>query len=361
MKRKILLIPLTVFSLIGCNKNENKNGKVYLNTGSLIDNEATKILFTDLKGMIYDKNSFLLAVYPGEKSSCGCWLNFSDNLNSFVKENKEIVYKINYGLLEDNRESFGLDYLSDRPTFAIFKDGKLHKQWVYNKAGDDQDLFTSKTYFKNLVNKYTVAPKVLFLDQTMLDEKIKTDEFVVMYEWKSCPDCTYCLPNAVYPYFKKGNNKDKKDIYIIDLQIKGLLLDEEGNYAPNNENYINFKNEHGLSKKGNEDFGYNNGYVPTFQYYKNGKLESSSVYFNDVIGYNEQTSTYFIEDTFYTNERSSKLRYLDDFEGEKSLLGLNIPSEQLNINSETNKASWKKEYAEIVHNPYLYAFFDYYL
>lgn len=356
--RKIILFASLFPMLISCSSKIDNNHKVYLNYGSLIDESSEKINYTQLKSLITDKTSFFLAVYPGENSTCGCWTTFSDNLDVFVKENKEIVYKINYELLEEEKEKYGLNYYNDRPIFALFENGKLFKQWVYDQAKEENDLFKSKAYLKTLINKYSITPKTLFINQTMLDEKIKSDEFMIMYEWKSCPDCTYCLPNVIYPYFQNKNNQNRKDLYIIDLQIKGILLDEEGKFNKNNPNYEAFKNKYGLSEEGNLDYGYNTGYVPTLQYIKNGKIQSSCVYFNDKISKNNDNK-YYISSSFFSENRIHKLDYLNNYDGEKVLQGLEVDEDELDINDAS--ISWKKEYAAKKHNPLLRAFLDYYL
>lgn len=356
MKKKILCTLPLILCLLSCQNNQNSE-RTLLTYGSLIDDGITYINKSELNIMMLDEENFILVLYPGEDSTCGCWTVFRDNLNQYAKDNERIIYAINSFLLMGNSDdSYGLTLPTDRPSLVVMENGSLKQEWVYN-ARDTQKFFTSSTYLEEHLNEYTISPKLIYIDEELLNEYVNVspmDDFNVLYTWKSCSDCTYCLPNAVFPFIETHNSFKK--LYVIDLEVEGLLL-EDGVKNRENENYLNFLNEYGLTATGNQTFGYDRGFVPTFQHYEKGVLKDADTYFNDAISLVGEK--YIVTRTFFTEERINNLNYLNNFTGTKVLEGLEIEESDLNITS--NSVSWKKEAAAQYHNPLLEAFLSTYL
>ncbi|MCD8204472.1 MAG: hypothetical protein LUC16_01405, partial [Coprobacillus sp.] len=178
--------------------------------------------------------------------------------------------------------------------------------------------------------------------------------FHVMYEWSTCPDCQYCLPEVVIPWFR--NNETSTTLYIIDLAVEGILI-SDGVSSKTNESYIEFMTRYGLNESGNETYGYTEiGVVPTFQYREKGEIKDAAVYFNDEISY-EVDKGYYISNSFYSSERISNLKYLT---GDVTpLLGMSVSENEIDINGDEISII-KDEFAKY-HTPLLEAYFDYYL
>ncbi len=356
-KKSLVLIPILILSLVGC--DNTKSGEINLSYGSLIDSEATLINRSTLKSMCDNEESFILVVYPGEDSHCSCWQNFSKVIDSYVNEHEQIVYKINYGNLGGENNEFGLSIYSDRPTVSFFSQGKLHTEHVYNTK-NEQSFFKNLSSFEDLVEESTNSPHVIYIDEDILESWVNENEtFTIMYEWSTCPDCQYCLPNVVIPFFETETKRD--NLYLIDLAVEGILINN-GVQDKNNESYINFMNKYGLSEKSNEMFGYTEiGVVPTFQYYKNGVICDAAVYFNDEIEISENGKSATIVDSFYSEKRQEYLTgaYSEDVTN-PILVGLTYSEDDIN-DLGNNEYEVKHSSMARYHDPLLINFLSYYL
>ena len=123
------------------------------------------------------------------------------------------------------------------------------------------------------------------------------------------------------------------------------------------EQYQKLKDDYGLSVTGNSVFGYQEGVVPTTQYYKRGVLTDASVYFNDAI--EENNGVFTVKDSYYTDERVSNLHYLEDVKFTTCLKGLTIQNNDI-LYTKTGQPYWSQEDAAKYHTPLLKAFLDYY-
>ncbi|MGM9874153.1 MAG: hypothetical protein ACI31G_04515 [Bacilli bacterium] len=351
MKKTILCLLPSLMILSAC----TKDNKTLITFGSDFDTSATKITYDDLKIKIIDEQSFVLAIYPGENSTCGCWTQFSGVIDDYVKQNSTIIYKINYELLDSETNRYGLTYYSDRPTLALFEKGKLKKEWQYVTKNIDP-LFKSTIQLEKTLKEVIFEPKLIYINQEQLDEKIANDNFTVCYVWASCPDCQFAMPNVVIPYYE--DNLNDEQLYLFDCEIEGILL-EDGIKNSSNENYTKFKNDYKLSTEGDSVFGYATGYVPTFQRYENGNLKSALTYLNDAVSVNEQ-GNYYISRSFFTSERLEDLEYLNNFNGTKIIEGIEVSEDDLIFNSDRTRYSWDKEKANVYHKPLLEKFLSYY-
>ena len=112
-----------------------------------------------------------------------------------------------------------------------------------------------------------------------------------------------------------------------------------------------------LSEDGSKTFGYGKGVVPTLQFYLAGSLSDACVFFNDEVAQKEDGS-YYISNSFYSEERLTSLKYLDNVEN-KVLKGMAIPEEDV-VKTESGYMFWSQEKAASYHTPLLISFLDTY-
>ena len=220
-------------------------------------------------------------------------------------------------------------------------------------------MFQTLSGLRKVVKKIAKDPQYFYVDQEYLDNALFTikEDVVVHYIWYFCPDCNDCFPEVLLPY-SKANNLSKK-IWIMDLAIEGLLFDH-GAFNKNSPGYIEFLHDHKMSSyEGNEEFGYDRGFVPTTQYWHNGELVDMNVYFNDEVTKNDE-GQFVLSRSYYSEERVQHLGYTNEV-----LQGKTLPEEQVNVsvNSETGveSYSWKMDYARLYHKPILEAFLNKYV
>ncbi len=345
----LVLACLFALPLCGC---ESSKGAIKLTYGSEIDEEATQIRTGDLQTMCENKESFILVLYPGEDSTCTCWTTFSRVINEYVTKETRIIYKMN-GLSLSDKNDYDLSIRTDRPTLSIFNEGKKEYEWIYDSKST-QSYFKKESDLEDQLNEYTVEPSLIYIDEDRLSELVSSKKtFHVMYEWSTCPDCQYCLPEVVIPWLRE--NETSTTLYVIDLAVEGILI-SNGVSDKNNKSYIDFMTKYGLNESGNETYGYTEvGVVPTFQYRVKGEIEDAAVYFNDEVSYDESKG-YYISNSFYSEERITNLKYLG---GDVTpLLGMSVSETELDINGDSISPI-KSEFAKY-HTPLLKAYFEYY-
>ncbi|MCD8204086.1 MAG: hypothetical protein LUB56_03070 [Coprobacillus sp.] len=350
IKGLILACFVAIPLLGGCSKEE---GEIKLTYGSEIDTEATEIRVSQLEQMVGNKESFILVLYQGSGAeTCTCWKDFSKVIDEYVQDETRIIYKMNGLSLPDNNE-YKLSIQTDRPTLSIFRDGVKAYEEIYDPK-NNQGYFKHTSDLKDYLNERTSEPDLIYIDEEGLDSLIHSRKvFSVMYEWSTCPDCQYCLPEVVIPYFK--NNIVTSKLYIIDLAVEGILLND-GVASKSNESYIEFMNKYGLNEGSNSVYGYTEiGVVPTFQTWEKGEVIDAAVYFNDEISY-EESKGYYVSNSFYSSERIENLKYLDG--NVTPILGMSVSEDMLDI-SEDGVSIIKDEFAKL-HTPLLEAYFDYY-
>lgn len=346
MKKSLLLLPITLLSitvLTGCGK---PSGELKLTYGSLIDETYTDLTYANLESKIDQDENFFLVTYPGKDSTCSCWRVFEMLINSYVKNNVEIIYGVDVYQIIGKSNTFNLSLSESSPSIALFKKGRLIEQIPYS-VKSPQPFYKDYAELIRLIDEKTEEPDAIYVDQNIIDNAIADKEdFVIMHTYSSCPDCSYCLPNVIAPYVV--NNDLEEDIWIIDLN----------NIKDDKTLWQQYKDNYGLSASTNNKFGYNLGYVPTAQAYKNGVLVSASVYFNDTVTY--ENNEYKILDSFYSEERIANLDYLNDFEGIKIIEGMTLSSDDVNVYNDFQYVAWKQDKANQYHKPLLEAFLNYY-
>ena len=325
----IILIPI----LASCGGN---NSKSILTYGTYIDKTAIEINGSKLFSKL-NKENFVLAIHPDE-GSCGCWSTFSSVIDTVVELKNLTIYKTSFREINDELYKIGFQRFDDQPSFYIVANNKIVKSYYYSD-NSVHNLFINENLLYEEVGNRINYPKMFIIDETMLNEKTHLQEATIYYYKDNCDDCSYYTPNELVPYLLNNNIKD--NIYAINIE----------NYNSDPEIYQTFKDNHYLSNKNNQDYGYNNGYVPTLQYYQNGNLKDMMVYFNETI------SDGVIVDSYYSEARQSKLNYLDGLTT-KVLTGATVKSEDLN---EAKNGFISKEKGASYYHDFSLAFLNKYL
>lgn len=342
--KKLLLIPFLFIPLCSC--GEVINRPVQLTYGTLINEEATQLTADTFDTKVSNNENFLLTIYPKD-STCGCWRTFSYIINRAVKDEHLQVYKyyvqdIDSSAYMKNMGEFYRVY--NAPTFYIIEDGKIAKSYKYNVSNE---MYNSYEKFLNEVDARCYRPKIMEVNEEYLTSHPLNNN-IICYARNSCQDSIYATNHALIPYFKEHTNKSY--IYYFDLdpyRNKDMTL------------YQNKKDEYLLSTKNNPTFGFGDGVVPTYQYYKDGKLVDMCIYFNDgVLTYNQDDNCYYSLETYYAGERLNAFHYLDQCIN-KDLSKIKIPQEDtVEFN---NMHFWKEDKAATYYNNILTCFLNTYL
>ena len=353
-KRILIILPFIAIAatgLVGCRSN-SKKGKARITYGTLVDNEATLIKYSELQVKMSDKENMLLAVWQ-DSEVCGCWTDFKIVLNNYVKQYNTKVYYIARSQFSDDDDSFGLSLLNgtSKPTFAIMKEGKKAAEFIYGP--DYMPLFTTVDGLRKAVEKVADDPQYYYVDQNYLDNALfieKNDKVVVQYIWHSCPDCNHAFPYVMKPYSE--SNTFKTQVWLIDLEVPGLLLNAAEEKDKTNANYVKFLKDHHMSAEGDEVFGYDRGFVPTTQVWEKGELKDMNVYFNDEIS--KVDGSYKVTRSFFSEERVKNLGYTSTV-----LEGMTIGEDE--VKDYGGIYAWNNDAAMKHHKPLLEAFLDKYV
>ena len=326
--------------LNGCG-NVNKTQLTY---GTLTTDTAVQLTPSEFDTRYDAGENFLLAIYPKD-SSCLCWEHFEYVINQAVEKDNLLIYKyyaqevaISVAMKENGNFRSDLSH----PTFYVVNNKSIAKYYPYN---NDNPFYTEYTSFKKEIEKVCKFPKLYYVNEDILDQKLTDTKAVVMYIRESCSDCKYLIPNALIPYIDSHTFFDH--IYVIDF---------DPYRSTDMELYQEKKDKYKLSTKYNEHLGYDAGYIPTLQIYQNGNLIDMMVYFNDKeLIYDEINNIYHVSDSYYNETRNNYHHYLDNVTV-KDLTKVAIKEEDTIQNR-----SWKSSSAALYHNQILNAFLDKYL
>lgn len=345
--KSLFIIPIVAISLFASSCSSSSS-KIALITGDMHATDVIDIDYADLKSKIDNKETFILTVQPD--TACVCWSDFYPILKSYISEKHVIIYHIKYNSFGD-KDNFGLNIRKGYTSFAISEDGV----WRQNLLSESNDIFKSKNTFYTYMSEITYLPHYYYVNLEDVNTMFSSNEQSVIYFARNnCGDCAYVDKNVLKQYAQ--TNVERKNMYILDCESIGIRqYDENGKLTPESQLAWNaFKVQYGLASDNNEKYGFDSGYVPTFQVVKNSTYVSGCVYLNDTL--TKQGDKYVVSNTFYTNKRLANLQYLTDFYGEKVLEGLEVSSSDVVFNS-----YWKQDAANEYHKPLLEAFLDYYL
>jgi hypothetical protein len=214
---------------------------------------------------------------------------------------------------------------------------------------------------------------MLYVSKAQLENLYAQNDtpFVIGFLRESCGDCSY-VDNH---FLKTYNASAHATSYVIDCDAEGIRLyngaapssasdasaDQKLAYAQ----WQLFKDDYGLSKLLDPDFGFDTGYVPTWLYCL-PKLEhhydaphDGDVWVNDSLTANGD-GTYRVSNTYFDGKRS--LPFLESVPAGvvTNLYEVStIPADDVEVYD--GEGYWKHEAAEQYHNPLLQAFLSYYL
>lgn len=296
MKRKILSILLIgLLALSGCNSKEKTiDFCIGINENKII--ELTKDSL--LGKMKVQKDSFVLAVHDG--NSCLCWQDFKDILRNYngkraTNGNPLIPFFAFDCSIADEIE--GIEKIeTGYIDLYIFENGEIVEKRS-GAATKDIPIFESLERFTNYMDKKIGLKPINNLYYTtsnfIIDKIIgnsDSGEAVVVVERSGCGDCSYCIPNVLIPYAK--SHEFSIPVYVVDIE----------DFRSDEDQYTSIKARLNLTED-SSIFGYKSGFVPTYQYYKDGVLTDAGVFANDEIEY-----TYgeylTVKDSYFDGTRS---------------------------------------------------------
>ena len=357
MKKKIVcLLPLicTPFLLSSCQKEH-----VDLTYGTYIESTLQtlkEIDSDDLDNRLTKGETLLLAVYQGEYSKeCTCLDTFKNVLVNFINTYHEEVFLFDAQKQSDAITQYKIQKFSESTlTLYIFKGYKQITSFSESKKAD-KSIFSDKTAktMYNSVHQFASKPTMYYVDDAYLQSNLANkDEAILLFIRNSCGDCKYVIPNAIIPYINDCRNV--KDIWLFDLQP---YYDIQKTTGDESTPYDDIKDRYFLSASANAEFGYQQGVVPTMQYYQKGQLKDATVYFNDVVKQNTE-GDYYIHTSFYTQERRNYTKY-----NKQMLNGVlegMVLSEQDVAFTTNGDPYWIQEKAAVYHTPLLHAFLNMY-
>ncbi len=376
--KKLFLIPLLLapICLCSCVEQKKETGIVTLPYGQLYDSSKRgsalfkKTSYSDLSSFIENKESFFVIV-RGTSEDCICWSTIASNLGKYVKHSNLLVHYL--ALAEfDGKNYFGLDLAKNYQTIAIFENGSLKYQ---TKFDDESELGSKYDSLAIYLSEHLQVGNVLYVSKSQLDALYEGDKaFVVGFSRSTCSDCSYVSRHHLKELSLSGNYETS---YLFDCDVEGVRLfhgatpNHEGNEEAKiaYQNWISFKNEYGLSLEGNEEFGYKEGYVPTWTYNlpKLGKSEAirdMAIWGNDSIV--KKDGKYMISESYYDGNRGNA--FLSDEEVLKkanvkktNLIGLELNENEVISYADGTMFAWNHETSSLYEDPLLTAFFDTYL
>lgn len=353
--KKLMLLPLLVLPLLtGCDGNKEVE-KCRLTFGSKMQ-EGNKDAIKELSNSELivktrdQQEVFLLAVYQDQYSEdCLCWKTYKEVLKTYCYKYRGLVYTYNAHNQDETLSHLKIEKLNEStPYLYIFNGEKLVKKFSHanNKQRKIFEDISAKEMM-NQVNEYVERPLLYYVDE----ENIVVDAIqVVMFMRSGCSDCKYSLSEVILPYINSHDNVS--DIYLFDMQ---KYYEMAKIYEEEKEVYQSLKDKYGLSEKEGNPFGYQQGVVPTIQYRKNGKIEGAAIYFNDVVSKKDDGS-YYISDSFYTEERKEALK--DQYIFPNVIKGMTLTEGVIERNN--GSYHWAQEAANRYHKPNFEAFLDYY-
>ena len=355
---KFLLLPLVFGSLASCSYSKSS-----LTYGTYVSQTLYSIKeLTNVELLNKTKNeneTFLLAVYQGQYSEgCSCWSTFESVIVKYMNDYHGVVYEYNAQEQDDSLEALKIEKVeASTPYLYIYKGEKRLAKYCYNNK-QEFDLFEDAEKMNQLVSKKVNKPSVYYVNDLFLTANLASSkDAVVLFARSGCGDCNYVLPNVLIPYI--NNHSSKKEVWIYDLQSLYDLSRSSAATEEEKARYQEMKDKYGLSASANDKYGYQNGVVPTMQYYQEGILKDSTVFFNDEVSQKEDGS-FYLSNSFYSEERLANLAYLKGSKLKTVLKDMAIPQEEA-MERRSGGYYWSQKGAAQYHTPLLKAFLDYYL
>ena len=264
-----------LLTITACNNTSNEN-KIDILTGDLTSNSFVELKSQDALDTLREtKQDFIVYAYVQGCSSCA---NFEIKLSQYIEDYGLTIYKINYTSVLSDSDPLKLAK-GAAPAIGFYKEGK--KLYIAGYNSDTREQFVEQSKFDEMMKKHVNLPSAFYISPNSLDTKKSTKQsFTVLFTRSSCGDCGFLFNEYLNNYLK--SNK-QKTLYLIECDKEGIRLDSSGNV--NSEQWQEFKDKYQLSYTGSNEYGYETGVVPTFQYYKNGILSDSNIYVNEEFEY----------------------------------------------------------------------------
>lgn len=302
MKKKLftfLSLPVAILgslSLFSCNKS-TFTGKVHLDYGRYyserVDTFPVNCSLDAFEKKLKRKESFPIIVY---EPSCSCWSDFQEYaFTDYVNDTGVEFVIMSKAQLED--KPHGL-YLGSSLMMGIFNNGSLVYQISYDK---NISLFKQKSEFYSFMEDHIELPNYYWISRSDLETFYNDPEkeYNLYIAGVGCPDCGRV--NTTIQAWQDKYSHFNEVFYVFDVFI---YKDVSGTKT---EDYFSFMNQYGLSSEGNEYFGWNNGYVPTFQHRKGSQVLDAITTHNDK--QDEGSNTVI---SYFSEERLPHLLFLKD-------------------------------------------------
>ncbi|MBR4378509.1 MAG: hypothetical protein IKP50_06505 [Bacilli bacterium] len=350
MKKLVkILLPFLVVSstvLSGCKKKEVQDNRIQLDFGDVHATTYKNLSsISDLEKLTKDdKESFLLVV---NSTTCTCWNDFQQVLNSYITKNKVICYQMDFSNFENSDIAIKYDLTmltKSSTTFAIFEQGKL--KTTLNTSNDQNIMYDDKKFSQYMNETVKLPGCYLITKDDYYTIKSAEKSAVIYFERTECGDCTALNPGLLHSYVK--NHKMENKIYVLDCHPYWRAKSDE-DYS---STYLAAKDEFGLSEidrngDNNNPYGFGSGVFPFFSYIENGQYASGAVIYNDSVG-----SDLIVSDSYYTAERVANLPYTNTV----------IKGKQLTEDDVSRRGSyvgWNHDSADKIYEGILNSFLDY--
>lgn len=272
----------------------------------------------------------------------------------------------------DGHDYRGLNLTKNKTTIAIYKDGEVKYQSGFSEEDEMGKNYDSLAIW---ISTYAKVGSVLNLSKSQLDALYEGDApFVIGFSRSSCSDCSYLSTHHLRTLSTSGLYSRS---YLFDCDEEGVRLyngkspkengdeDERKAYS----NWLAFKDEYGLSTALNEEFGYKEGYVPTFTYNLPGLGKATSV--RDMMVWGNDTITkdgdnYIVSESYFSegrdNEFLSDQTILEEADVKSvNLEGLELNENEVSIYNDGSYIAWNHDSSALYEDPLLTAFFSFYL
>lgn len=285
----LLVIPALL--MMGCKDGEIDKSKIALDYGFVRNNPIdynklyeSRLTSHSLEDEIEYSKNFVLVVYS---AGCGCWTTFAYNcvipyINNYNVDIK-VIDRLEVG--EDNPYGIYVGTGALLPSICFFRRGELVRQTVYLKLkGKNQEIFTKYSRFEKFMNDNIYLPHMYYVDKDKLDSMISADTTFNLYVAKTgCPDCEAIDQSVLFDWSTKNKKTTINDLlYIFDIAPYVGTAD-----------YQDIKDYCGLSVAGSATFGFDNGYVPTFQRRTGAVINDMITVLNDYASEELVVTSYF--------------------------------------------------------------------
>ena len=362
MKKRFLLsaILMSLSLLSSCGKSEEEAinltfGKLYdWSLPEKVEEHLVNITHSELSSLIKDKKEFILFVYDKD-NTCTCYEDFEKVAILLLQKKNALIYGIAPTEFDGGHETFGLNIAKSEETVAIFKDGKLKHQKTTSGANDP---FLEESAFLDWFYEKAHFSKMLYVEYNqLLDLFEKGEQFTVGFLRSSCSDCAYVEDTVLSSFNAKDSYS--RNSYVIECDTEGIRL---SNGVYDELSWAGFKDRFGLTSSSNEDYGYGQGFVPSFYTYSGAtsleerlRIVDAAVYLNDTIKEDSADGSYYVADSFYTEERKPLLNFLGNTKIDTEIIkGIKIPKQDV------ENGMWKKSAAAKYHDPLLLGFLEAY-